>query len=294
MNVEIEQSLRIEIERAGIPSEELEVDAPRALIGSGSHCEVRLGAHEAAREHLLVRCTPRGLEAVGCGADAVTLLDGAPFVRGLVADGARFSIGECRVRVARNGSARSRARAREQRASRLLVGALSIASLAAFAALLLEPAAGGTIAPPPLTPALWSASDAQQCARVTSDEAGELGQMHWRAALMKQERSPYHLEDAMMAVGLFQRAAACFAEAGDHAQATRADREFERLLRKLGADHHRRRVFLERAIEQRDWRTAAREASALRKLLGDRHAEYTSWLRNVERLAAAWAIPDKG
>jgi hypothetical protein len=294
MKIEIDQGLRFRIERAGGAVEELEVDAPRALLGSGAHCEVRLGAHEAAPEHLLVRCTPKGLEAVRREVQAVTLLNGVPFVRGPIADGARFSIGELRVMIERTGSVRARAKAREQRSSRLLVTALSIASVAALVTLLLEPAAGGAIAPPPLTPALWSASDAQDCARAARDEAHELGRMHWRAALMKQERSPYHLEDAMTAVGLFQRAAACFEAAGDQTRRKNADREFERLLLRLEADHHRRRVLLERAIEQRDWRTAAREAGALQKLLGDRHAQYTSWLQSVERLAAAWALPDRG
>jgi hypothetical protein len=117
--------------------------------------------------------------------------------------------------------------------------------------------------------------------------------MHWQAALMKQERSPYHLEDARTAVSLFQRAQACFEQARDAAAAARAEREFERLLRELDADYHRRRVLLERAIEHSDWRTAAREASALQRLLGGRHAEYAGWLSNVERFAAAWAAPDE-
>jgi hypothetical protein len=285
-----EQGLRFSIERAGVAAEVLEVDAPRALVGSGAHCEVRLGAHEAAPEQLLVRCTRQGLDAVCCGAPAATLLDGAPFVRGAIADGARFSIGDCRVRVERIGSAGA---ARAPGSGRVSVVVLGVASLAALVALLLEPGGAGFIAPPPHTPALWEPSDAERCARSASDQAHELGQMHWQAALMKQERSPYHLEDAVTAVSLFQRAQACFEQAGDGAAAARAQREFERLLRELEADYHRRRVLLERAIEHGDWGTAAREASALQRLLGGRHAEYTGWLSNVERFAAAWAVPDE-
>lgn len=285
-----EQGLRFSIERAGVPPEVLEVDAPRALVGSGAHCEVRLAAHEAAPEQLLVRCTRQGLDAVCCGAPAATLLDGAPFVRGAITDGARFSIGDCRVRVERIGNAGG---SRTQGSGRLPVVVLGVASLAALVALLLDPAGAGSIAPPPHTPALWEPSDAQRCARSASDQAHELGQMHWQAGLMKQERSPYHLEDALTAVSLFQQARACFEQAGDGAAAARGEREFERLLRELEADYHRRRVLLERAIEQSDWRTAAREASALQRLLGGRHAEYTGWLSNVERFAAAWAVPDE-
>ena len=291
LGTEAEQGLRFSIERAGVPTELLEVDAPRALVGSGAHCEVRLGVHEAAPEQLLVRCTRQGLDAVCCGAPAATLLDGAPFVRGAIADGARFSIGDCRVRVERIGGAGARSQA--PGSGRLSVVVLGIASLAALVALLLDPAGAGSIAPPPYTPALWEPSDAQRCARSASDQAHELGQMHWQAALMKQERSPYHLEDARTAVSLFQRAQACFEQARDAAAAARSEREFERLLRELEADYHRRRVLLERAIEHSDWRTAAREASALQRLLGGRHAEYTGWLSNVERFAAAWAVPDE-
>lgn len=291
LGTEAEQGLRFSIERAGVPPEVLEVDAPRALVGSGAHCEVRLAPHEAAPEQLLVRCTRQGLDAVCCGAPAATLLDGAPFLRGAIADGARFSIGDCRVRVERIGSAG--ARPRTAGSSRLSVVVLGVASLAALAALLLDPTGAGPIVPPPHTPQLWEASDAQRCARSASDQARELGQMHWQAALMKQERSPYHLDDALTAVSLFQRAQACFEQAGDGADAGRAEREFERLLRELEADYHRRRVLLERAIEKSDWRTAAREAIALQRLLGDRHPDYTGWLSNVERFAAAWAVPDE-
>jgi hypothetical protein len=288
-----EQGLRFWIERAGVPAEELEVDAPRALVGSGAHCEVRLGVHEAASEQLLVRCTRRGLEAQCCGAPAATLIDGAPFVRGAVPDGTRFTLGDCRVRVERIARVGTRAGSRAPGTARLPVLVLGAASLAALVALLLEPGAGGSMAPPPRTPALWEPSAAQRCARSDSDQARELGQMHWQAALMKQERSPYHLEDGMTAVGLFQRAQACFAQARDDASAARAEREFERLLRELEADYHRRRVLLERAIEQSDWRTAAREARALQRLLGERHPDYTGWLSNVERFATAWAVPDE-
>jgi len=169
-----------------------------------------------------------------------------------------------------------------------------VASIAALVTLLLEPGGRGSVAPPPRTPALWAASDARECGRSASDQARELGQMHWQAALMKQERAPYHLEDAMMAVGLFQRAQACFEQSRDPDAAARAEREFGRLLRELEADYHRRRVVLERAIEQSDWRTAAREAAALQQLLGERHPDYTGWLSNVERFAAAWMAPEQG
>lgn len=294
MSVELEQGLRFEIERAGAAPEVievLEVDAPRALVGSGAHCEVRLGAHEAAAEHLLLRCTRRGLEAVCCGAPAATLLDGAPFVRGVIPDRARFSIGDCRVRVERTGN---RFADRAQGSGRPLLAVLGVASIAALVTLLLEPSGAGSVAPPPRTPALWTTADAQGCARTESDQAYQLGRMHWQAALMKQERSPYHLEDAMLAVAQFQRAQACFEQTHDRDAAARAGREFERLLRQVEADYHRRRVLLERAIEQGEWRTAAREAIALQRLLGDRHPDYAGWLGNVERFAAAWVAPEEG
>ncbi|HTV25975.1 MAG TPA: hypothetical protein VMG12_45065 [Polyangiaceae bacterium] len=290
---DIEQGLRFRIERTGARAEVLEVDAPRALLGSGAHCEVRLSPHEAAPEQLLVRCSPQGLDAVCCGAPAATLLDGAPFVRGAIPDGARFSIGDCHVRIERIGVLGGHSRASAQRAGRLPLLVLGLASLATLVVLLVDPAADGSVAPPPRTPALWEPADAQSCARSARDEARELGQIHWQAALMKRERAPYYLEDAMTAVGLFQRAQACFELGRDTAAADRAGREFERLLLQLEADYHRRRVLLERAIGQSDWRAAAREAHALQRLLGERHPDYAGWLGDVERFAAAWTAPDQ-
>jgi hypothetical protein len=174
-----------------------------------------------------------------------------------------------------------------------LVAVSSVAIIAALATVLLEPAGAGPIAAAPNTPPLWSTSDEQGCASSGSDEARELGEMHWQSALMKRERSAYHLEDAMVAVSLFQRAAACFGQAGDRAAAARAEHEFEQMLRPLAADYHRRQVLLERALERSDWPRVASEAGALRQLLGGRHAKYTSWLYRIERLAIAWATPAK-
>jgi hypothetical protein len=294
VSVEFEPGLRFRIERAGVAARELEVDAPRALLGSGAHCEVRLGTHEAAPEHLLVRCTTAGLEAVCCAAAAATLLDGAPFVRGLVADGARFTIGDCEVRVERTGTVPSSSTARARRSRRLVVAMLSLMSVAIVALLLLDRSGADSVARPPPTPPLWMPSQAQPCARAARVEARKLGEMHWQAALMKHERSPYHLEDAMQAVSLFQRAAACFEQSGDQTAAARAERKFERFLRELEADYHRRRILLERAVEQNDWRTAGWEANALWRMLGDRQGDYTRWLISVQRHAAGSAAHDEG
>jgi hypothetical protein len=293
MSTELEPGLRFTIERAKVAARVLEVDAPRALLGSGAHCEVRLAAHEAAPEHLHVRCKAAGLEVVCCGAAAATLLDGAPFVRGVVADGTRFTIGDCEVRIERTGSVRSTP-ALAARPSRRVVAMLSITSAAILASLLLRPSGADAVASPPPAPPLWSPSDAQPCARSARAEASKLGEMHWQAALMKHERSPYHLEEALEAVGLFQRAAACLEQSGNHTAAARAERAFARLSRELEADYHRRRILLGRAVEQSDWRTAAWEAAALLRLLEDRQGDYTSWLFSVQRHAAASAAVNDG
>jgi hypothetical protein len=281
-----ETRLRFLVERPGLEPEELDVDAGQALIGSGAHCEVRLEARDAAAEQLLVSATPTELTAISRSVSPPTLLDGAPFVRGSIAEGAVFSIGECRVRVDRQrAEASGRDAASERRPRYSLLAALGLLLAALGTTLLIEPAPTGVLPPRPDIPPLYSLSEAQPCARTAPDQAQRLGRELWESARVKQERSPYHLKDAMAAVILFQRAAACFEQAAAPASVARAEREFERLLLQLAADYHRHQVLLERALERGDWRTMQREAAALCDLLGDRQPEYTNWLGNVVRLA---------
>jgi hypothetical protein len=281
-----ETRLRFLIERPDLEPDELDVDAAQALIGSGAHCEVRLDAKDAAAEQLLVSATATELTAIIRSVSPPTLLEGAPFARGPIAEGAVFTIGACRVRVHRQrAEASARVAASERRPGKLLLAALGLLLAALGVTLLIGPTPTGALPPRPGIPPLYSPSEAQPCARTAPDQAQRLGNELWEAALLKQERSPYYLKDAMAAVILFQRAAACFERAAAPASVARSEREFERLLLQLAADYHRHHVLLERALEQNDWRTLQREAAALCDLLGDRHPEYTNWLGNVLRLA---------
>jgi hypothetical protein len=283
--------LRFRIERPGLEPQELDVDAARALIGSGAHCEVRLDARDATAEQLRVSATPAELTAECRSPSALTLLEGAPFTGGPLADGAVFTIGECRVRVERQHA--PSAASRESRVGRWASLALGLLVATVGATLLLEPAPAGALPERPQIPPLYSPAEAQACPRVAPGEAQQLAHELWQEAQLKRQRSFYYLKDAMAAVVAFRRSAACFAQAGAVAPAARAELEFERLLLQLAADYHRRHILLQRALESNDWYTVQREAAALWELLGERQPEYTNWLSSVVRLAVARAAAER-
>ena len=57
------RGLRFQIRNADGQLEQLVVEAERALVGSGAHCEIRLPVDQARVEHVLIELGPAGIFA---------------------------------------------------------------------------------------------------------------------------------------------------------------------------------------------------------------------------------------
>src|SRR5688572_20525938 len=76
-----ENALRIEVHRAG-KVKVVEVQADRALVGSGAHCDLRLAPDEAAVEQLTIEARDDEVYAKVQALEPGCRLNGAPFLEG--------------------------------------------------------------------------------------------------------------------------------------------------------------------------------------------------------------------
>lgn len=144
-----------------------------------------------------------------------------------------------------------------------------------------SPAPGGEEVP---APALFVQKFA--CPRLDASETAALRLE--RAARLRAERYPYDPEDGVRGVRLFRQARACYQASGSDADATRAGRLGDRLMRRVETDYASARLVLREALRRGRSSWAARETERL--LAMTRHLgpdPYVHWLQETAgRLSA--------
>jgi hypothetical protein len=264
--------------------EELTAESPTVLIGTGSHCEIRLPIGQARVEHVLIQATPAGLRAAARSFDPPPTLDGVEFTQVPLTGQCDLVIGKTTIHVspstgslvdglASGGTAARNPRLYAYVVFGLLACGLMIAARGKGRSPLREPAT---------VPSLWNAA-ADRCPQADPDEAFATATARLDLALAKRERAPFHPEDGVAAVPLYEVAAACFRAAGsmeDAEDAAAASRDLQRRLREEFREH---RVRLQRALVQQEWPRAEREAAVVSTFLVNAPGEYSDWLANLRR-----------
>jgi hypothetical protein len=264
--------------------EELTAESPNVLVGTGSHCEIRLPIGQGRVEHVLVQATPAGLRASARAFDPPPTIDGVEFTQAPLPPDAEISIGKTRIRAAilsDVGTDVPMAGARGTRATRLyayVVFGLAACLLMVMARGKAKPA----LAEPARVPGLWGAP-ADTCPQSTADEALATARARIDLAGARRERSPFHPEDGVAAVALYQVAAACFRAAGNLDEANDTSAEARDIARALGEDFREHRVRLQRAMAQKEWARAEHEAQVLSTFLANAPGEYADWLAALRR-----------
>jgi hypothetical protein len=159
----------------------------------------------------------------------------------------------------------------------LLAGAVGLASMYA-----LRGQPQDAVAKPPPVPGLWGAP-AGGCPQTSRDEAEALAAERLRLAVAKHERSPFHPEDGVAAVPLYESAVACFRTAARSADADDALAMAEQLKRDTDDQFRAHRLRLQRALARENWRWAERETDVLLAFLSGSGSEYANWLSNLRR-----------
>jgi hypothetical protein len=270
--------LKFRVEHPEQEADELIVEAGRALIGTGAHCEVRVGAGTAAREHADVVLDGEHVWVRALAAEPLMTLDGRACVQSEWVPGQSLRIGQTTISVEVVSQPRQ-----PKKTSPLLALGLVPVFAAAWLVLQLLEAPRETMAAIQQPPRLFDASEVQ-CPTSDVVAAAAYAEEQLRIALAERERSPFFPAEGVQAVTKFRRAAACFRQAQDN-KADQACSMADRLGERLEEDYRSRAVLLEHAYRMRDVSGMQRELSALRALTSHRSGAYVDWLAELDRFA---------
>jgi hypothetical protein len=263
--------------------EQILVDADRALIGSASHCELRLPPEVAVHEHLEVFAHEGAVHFATkpYALLALPALDGVATVEGRWPSGSTLRIGNMQMTV----ELVSLGMAKAKPPLWALFVAIPAIAITAVGVALARPV-DHALPPIPEAPVLVGAKDAK-CPEVSAEQRPVLATEKLRIALAKRERSPFAPQDGIEAIGLFEVAGACFRAAALPQQANEADDAANLLRAKLDEDYRLRRVRLEHAYRTHQTSAVKRELAVIIPMTAHRRGPYTEWLAALDRAATA-------
>jgi hypothetical protein len=288
-------ALRIKVHHLGGRTEELVIDAETICIGSGAHCEVRLPLDQARFEHVVVRSTAGGILVAARAFDPPPTLDGVGFTETLLAPGAVLGIHQSTIEISPVvRSTESLALNHRQRAKNLRpVVILVLGVTAAGFMLAAKPGAKDTADETPPVPDLFLAQPSV-CPRASADAAQAIAEAKLELATVKRERSPFRPEDGVLAVPLYELAAACFRVAGNQEEEREATAAAAQLKARVSDEFRMHQVRLQYALKVKDWKMAQDEVRTLRDYAltaegsdgasqRGAQATYAVWLSNLDR-----------
>ncbi|HEX3771480.1 MAG TPA: hypothetical protein VHV30_11465 [Polyangiaceae bacterium] len=263
----------------------LVTEAAKVLIGAGSHCEIRLPVGAARVEHVVIQMTPAGWRASARSFDPAPKLDGVEFTEAPILGPCVITIDETRIEVAPStGPGDSAASVKQVKAKRNIRVYLYLAlGLAAWLALYSARPKGRTTAAEPALPALWPAETTERCPQIAPEPALAAANARLDMAVAKEERSPFHPEDGLSAVGFYRAAEACYRAAGHDADADQVVAAGERLRQSMSEQFREHRLRLKRALAVEEWDIAVHESGILIAFLQSTPGDYVTWLSNTRR-----------
>jgi hypothetical protein len=289
------EALSIKVHHLGGRTEELVIEAETVRIGSGAHCEVRLPLDQARFEHVVVCSTPAGVLVSARAFDPPPTLDGVDFTETLLPPGATICIHESSIEIApvtRSADAPmtdARRGPKNRRPAVILVLGIAAAGLI-FAA---KPRGGDAAEEAPAAPELFVGEPAP-CPRTAGEAAEAIAEAKLELATIKRERSPFHPEDGVVAVPLYELAASCFRAAGNQEDEREAAAAAAQLKARVADEFRMHQVRLQYALKVKDWKMAQDEVRTLRDYAltaeasdgssqRGTQASYAVWLSNLDR-----------
>jgi hypothetical protein len=263
--------------------EQLSIESERVLIGSGAHCEIRLPQAEARVEHVLIELGAAGVFASALSFEPPPTINNVPFTQAPLPPGAILGVGGTQIYIELIAAA-GLGGAQQQKKKSSPVMLIAVALMLPGAGLLFFTNDDVLNADPvrPQAPELWG-PPTSQCPQ--SDRGASLGYARERMAVAdaKRERRPFHVQDGVAAVPIYEVAAACFRAGGDASSGNLADESAKYLRREMTDDFRMRRVRLEHALATEDYVSAQKEVRVLLQFVEGKSGDYITWLSNLER-----------
>jgi hypothetical protein len=278
------RALRIEVRR-GDHTSALEVQEEGALIGSGSHCDVRLAPDEAAVEQMYVEIVGEDVYARVKAIKPPCRVNGAPFLEGKIAASAMIEIGAVAIRASVVGrkDGGTVAQGESKSTTSPAMQALGLVAIALGLYAVLNNERGEGIALAAINPPGVRALTAQRCPQQEPQAAHALGEQLRTEAAIKRERAPFHPGDALDGAPLFERAAGCFQLAGDREARDDAHRAALELQAQVADQVRLAHVRIERSLAEKNFESARRNAEFALALVPESDERYAQWLLSVKR-----------
>jgi hypothetical protein len=267
--------------------EQLTVDSDRVVLGSGSHCEIRLPPEQASVEHVLITVHGNGIYAQARALNPPPTINGSPFTQAPLLPDSILGIGHVQIAVAIVAieDVANVIKKQQKKTSPMTYVLAVIALPLALFILYDEGANDKAAAAPKEVPQLWP-NASPPCPQKAPDLARNLAQDKKVMAEGKRERGPFHVQDAISAVPMFETAAACFKNAGDQGAATEMTNAAQKLRAQLMEDYRAHQMRLEHSLNVGDGRTAQREVRVLLGMLDGQSGAFVSWLQTADRMLA--------
>lgn len=276
-------TLRFQIQHANGRQEQVTVEAERALIGSGAHCEIRLPIDQAAVEHILIQVGAGGVFAQALSFEPAPTIGGVPFTQAPLPPDVVLGVNQTQMLVSITGDAVAGGGVGRKEKGKtnpmLIIAAMAGACLVAYMFL------GGDEdvqrVEPQEYPKLWDQA-AATCEK-SGNEALAFANEKRIVADSRRERRMFHVKDGVDAVPLYETAAACYEKAGDKANADSARDTANALRKELDDDYRTHRMRLQHAMGVKDLQTARREVRTLIEMTEGKEGPYVSYLHVIER-----------
>jgi len=292
--------LRFQIRHPNGQVEQLQVEAERVLIGSGAHCEIRLPIDQAASESVRVQGGPGGVYAEALSFDPPPTINNTPFSQAPLQPESILGVGKVQIYVsfgAEGGGAAVVAK-KEQKSNPVLLVLCTLAILGGSYFFIFDTGDQRTSTQPKEVPDLWDAPITTCPPTGSAEQAIAIARDKENVADARRERRPFHVQDGVAAVPLYETAAACFRQGGDQASSAESWNEAVKLRKEMFDDYRTHRVRLEHALSVLRHQvppttpavgpsaaeiTARKEVKTLLAFLEGRQGDYITWLSNLDR-----------
>jgi len=278
------QGLKFRIQHVDGRTEEVAIEGDRALIGSGGHCDIRLPVDQAALENIAIQAVSTGLVAEARSFQPAPTINESPFTRTQVMRDSVLGIGQTRIWVeaAELGQAAGVTKKKQEKTSPFTLILAAVAVPLSLYILLTGNGPSGTQIKQVKAPPLWS-KQVPRCPQSSPEQALALARDRASLADAKRERRPFHVQDGVKAVPLYEEAAACFKVAQKPKTAAAYARSAKDLKADVAEDYRTHRVRLGHAISIKDWATAQKEIRVLLAFTEGQQNAYVTHLSNMDR-----------
>ncbi len=278
------QGLQFRVRHPDGRTETLVVDSDRALIGSGAHCEIRVPAEHAAVEHVAITQVGGGVHAEARALDRLPTLGGVGFTQTPLPPESEIGVGAVVIGISVvtiEDNPNVIKKKAEKTSPMTYVLAILAIPLAIFVFTLDEDGGPPPTQPKEVTP-LWEAK-VDACPAQAPDQAVAMAIEKRVLAESKRERRPFHVQDGVEAVPLYETAAVCFKVGGEIEASAEAQATADDLRTQVAADYRAHQVRLEHSISVGDDKAAGQEVRVLRAFTDGKSGPYVTWLSNLDR-----------